>query len=95
MPISSWMVLFSSRPCRIQRLSVPRAHRAALAVHAEQVLVQVAAERPPDHVVVEDALRGAPPRVSDFKPRPRNSMITSFGPSGIAVSMRSTEVRRL
>src|SRR5687767_8080166 len=29
---------------------------ASLAVHSEQVLVQVAAERPPDHVVVEHAL---------------------------------------
>src|SRR5262247_373072 len=34
----------------------PFAHRAALAVHAEEVLVEVAAERPPDHVVVEDPL---------------------------------------
>src|SRR5438552_3671749 len=32
------------------------AQRAPLAGHAEQILVQVAAERPPDHVVVEDAL---------------------------------------
>ena len=33
--------------------------------------------------------------VSLFRPSPRNSMISLFGPSGMAVSMRSTEVRRL
>src|SRR6185369_18098804 len=32
------------------------AHRAALPVHAEQVFMQVAAERAPDHVVIADAL---------------------------------------
>src|SRR5487761_2708865 len=32
------------------------AHRATLALHREQVLVQVAAERAPDGVVIENAL---------------------------------------
>src|SRR6202035_2131718 len=33
------------------------AHRTALAMHGEQVLVQIASERSPDHVVIEHALR--------------------------------------
>src|SRR5207244_5533021 len=40
------------------------AHRAPLAGDAEQVLVQVAAERAPDRVVVEHALRALLGRVA-------------------------------
>jgi hypothetical protein len=40
------------------------AQRTALAVDREQVLVQVAAERPPDRVVVEHALRALRRRVA-------------------------------
>jgi hypothetical protein len=55
--------------------------------------VQVAAERPQIWFVVMHASARA--GVSLFRPRPRNAIINLSGPSGIAVSMRSTEVRRL
>ena len=48
--------MFSSRPWITQVRLAAGLHRAALAVHAEQVFVQVAAERAPDRVVVADAL---------------------------------------
>ena len=56
MPTSSWIECSTPPVQDVPRLG-PGLHRDALSGDAEEILVQVTPERPPDRIVIADALR--------------------------------------
>src|SRR5438132_532752 len=88
------MVLFSSRPWSTQRLSVPLRIARPWPVTPSRSTCRLQPNGP--QIVLWSNTRCArSSAVSRLSPRPRNSISTSFGPSGIGGAMRIPEVRRL